>query len=241
MRGLALALSLVCAVTSQALAARTQSPDQPITVKLEMNQPTALTMPEPIGNIIVAIDDKQFSAAKDGPHVFLKALDPTIAGRLFLVGKSGKLYSVTFKVVAANADDRIEVIDRQADHAKPKAQPFGVSAFLRALRLGTPIPGASPVEAPGLTLPDARLRITDSQAIAVGPTLGLILTVENTHATPLPLDIRVGHEEPPAADVASLSAWTFPPRLTVKAVAAEEEMLAPHASTRVFLLLERRS
>jgi hypothetical protein len=81
----------------------------------------------------------------------------------------------------------------------------------------------------------------DSQAVALGSTIGLVLRLRNTQTVPLALDLRIGMEQSTAADgVVRLSAWTWPPRMTIRAVAADEELLGPDGQTRVYVILERR-
>jgi len=229
---------LALCLASPALAARSLSAEQPVTVKLELSQPTAVALPEPVASVSVGVGPERFSLDYDGPYLFLLPLDPTVTGRLFVVGQSGKLYTITFKV-ATPADD---VVHLSVAPATPtgKAQPFSVASFLRALRTNTALPGQHSADLPPPALPDTRVTITDSQALALGQALGLVLKVRNTQATPLALDLRVGSTEAPPVGVVALSTWTWPPRLTIRAVAAETEVLGPEGETRVFLVLERR-
>ena len=89
--------------------------------------------------------------------------------------------------------------------------------------------------------PNPRVRVTGSSALAVGTTLGLVLTLRNTQQVPLTLDLRLGTPaEPPAEGVIPLRTWTWPPRLIIRAVAAEGEVLGPEGQTRVYLLFDRR-
>jgi hypothetical protein len=85
------------------------------------------------------------------------------------------------------------------------------------------------------------VRVTGSSALAVGTTLGLVLTLRNTQQTPLTLDLRIGAPlESPSDGVIPLSTWTWPPRLSIRAVAAEDEVLVPEGETRLYLLFDRR-
>ena len=103
------------------------------------------------------------------------------------------------------------------------------------------MPGQQAIDLPPPVLPDPRVRVTGSSALAVGTTLGLVLTLRNTQQTPLTLDLRLGAPvESPSEGVIPLSTWTWPPRLTIRAVAAEDEVLAPASETRVYVVYERR-
>ena len=83
------------------LAARSVAADRPIAVKLETAQPTAIALPEPVASVSVGLAPERISLDYDGPYLFLLPLDPAITGRLFVVGQSGTLYVVTFKVGSA--------------------------------------------------------------------------------------------------------------------------------------------
>lgn len=230
-------LILLCALASPVFAGRSIPFDAPIRLRLEIAQPTALVFPEPIASVSVAMPETQFSLDQDGPYLILKPLDPTVAGRFFVVGQSGKLYTIHFRV-SPPADDVVHLV--AAPPAVP-AVPITPSSFLRALRTGTVLPGQQPADLPTPALGDTRLSLTDAHATAMGSLLGLVLTLRNTQATALVLDLRLG-ETPPALDegTVALQGWTLPPHLTVRAVAAEEEVLAPDTHTRVYFILERR-
>ena len=220
-------------------AARSASTDQPVAVKLEPAQPTAVALPEPVASVSAGVAPERFSLDYDGPYLFLLPLDPTVAGRLFVVGQSGKLYTITFKV-ATPADD---VVHLTAPASTPAVtpQPFTVASFLRVLRTGTALPGQQVSDGPLPAPNDPRIRLTDATTIARGAMRGLVVTVRNTQTVPLALDIRVGETRGgPAEDVVALSTWTWPPRLTIKAVAAEAEMLGPAGQTRLYVVFEQR-
>ena len=91
----------LCACARPVLAARSVPADRPIAVKLETSQPTAIALPEPVASVSVGLAPERVSLDYDGPYLFLLPLDPAITGRLFVVGQSGTLYVVTFKVGGA--------------------------------------------------------------------------------------------------------------------------------------------
>ena len=233
---------LVCFwYASPVLAARSVAADRPIAVKLEPSQPTAIALPEPVASVSVGLAPERVSLDYDGPYLFLLPLDSAIAGRLFVVGQSGTLYVVTFKV-AAPADDVVHVTATPAGATRSAPpQPLAIATLLRALRTGTALPGQQALDLPPPVLPDPRVRVTGASALALGTTLGLVLTVRNTQPTPLTLDLRLDMpSEAPSEGVMPLSTWTWPSRLPIRAVAAEDEVLAPASETRVYLLFDRR-
>jgi hypothetical protein len=232
-------VALTCSLPCPTMAARSLSADQTITIRLEPSQPTAIALPEPVASVSVGMAPDKFSLDYDGPYLFLLPLDPTITGRLFVVGQSGKLYTITFKVTTP-ADDVVHITATPAG-ATAKTQPFSVASFLRALRTGAPIPGQQAVDVPSPSLPDTRLTLLDATALAVGSMVGLTLTVRNTQATPLTLDLRIGAPSEGAAEsMVALSTWTWPPRMTIKAVAADAEMVPSDGQSRLFVIFEKR-
>ena len=94
-------MALALCLARPALAARSVPADRPIAVKLETSQPTAIALPEPVASVSVGLAPERVSLDYDGPYLFLLPLDPAITGRLFVVGQSGTLYVVTFKVGGA--------------------------------------------------------------------------------------------------------------------------------------------
>ena len=230
-------LALVLSLIPSAWAARSTAADQPVALKLDTAQPTAVALPEPISSVTVGLDGERLSADYDGPYLYLIPRDSTVSGRLFVTGHSGKLYIVTFKV-GSPADD---VVHLTTAAPTTKAPPFTVASFLRSLKAGTALPGTQPVDVPPPAIPDERLSLTGVQALGLGVTSGLVLTLRNTSAQALALDLRIGESAPESPGVVALARWTFPPRLSIKAVAADDEVLGPGGSTRVYLILERRS
>jgi hypothetical protein len=220
-----------------AFAARTAPTDHPVSVRLEVTQPTAIALPEPVASVSVGIAPERFSLDYDGPYLFLLPLDPTVSGRLFIVGHSGTLYTVLFKV-ASPADDVVSLVSAARTST---AAPFTTASFLRALRTGTAIPGQTADDLPPPTLPDSRLTVLSTTTVRIGTQLGQVLTIKNTDLQPVALDVRIGQPDARSeAGAVAMSTWTFPPRLTIKAVATEHEQLAPGTEGRIYLIFERR-
>jgi hypothetical protein len=239
---LATSCCLLLATTAPTFAARTVPVDQPVTIRLELQQTTAVVLPEPVASVTVGMAPEQFSLDHDGPYLFLIALDPAVAGRLFVIGASGKLYLITFRV-AAPADDIVSLAASQPPDRPPSATHAGrsLAQMLRALRTRTVLPGEQAVEMPAPTLPDAALTVVQTQAVAWGAMLGVTVTVQNVSPLRQVLDIRERPKDSTGVSgVQYVRTWVVPPRLTVKALAAEDELLEPGTQTRVFFLLEKR-
>ncbi len=238
-----LPLLLSLALSPPALAARRVSPESPVAVRLEAAQPTAVVLPEPVASVSLGVAKERFSLDYDGPYLFLQALDPTVAGRLFVVGQSGTLYTVTFRV-GTPADDVVHLVSPPVPAQAPAAPawPLSVSTYLRALKTGTALPGQSATDLPPPALAETRLTVTGSQAVAWGHTLGLVVALQNTSAAPLTLDLRLGltPDPLPVEGVAHVRTWAWPPRLMVQAVAADDEVLSAQGQTRLYVILARR-
>jgi hypothetical protein len=229
---------MLLGMSTPVLAARSVSPDAPIAIRLDPAQPTAVALPEPVSSVSGGVSQDRFSLDYDGPYLFLTALDPAVTGRLFVVGQSGKLYTLTFKVLAP-ADDVVHVA-ATPQQSIPR-QGLSVSSVLRALRTGTVLHGQQEVDLPPPTLPDARLTLTASTTMSINNFLGVVVTLRNTSTTPLALDVRMGMpSDHPADDTVTLTGWVWPPRLTVKAIAADGETIAPGESVHLYIVLEKR-
>jgi hypothetical protein len=235
-------LVVVCLLLSTPVfAARTVSQDQPLHVRLELQQMTTVVFPEPIASVAVAIEKEQGSIHSDGPYLFLLLLDPTVQSRCFVMGASGKLYLLQIKA-ATPPDDIVYLTAPPApgSGSSGHATPLTTALLLRAWRTGTSLPGQAATEVSAPTLGDPRLALLTTQAVSWGTTIGLVATVQNTSPQPLTLDLRWGIQGPLPDQTTSVSTWIFAPRLTVKAVAADEDVLSPGGQARVYLVLERR-
>jgi hypothetical protein len=235
-------LVLVCLLLSAPVfAARTVSQDQPLHIRLELQQMTTVVFPEPIASIAVAVEKEQGSIHSDGPYLFLLLLDPTLQTRCFVIGASGKLYLLQIKA-ATPADDIVYLTAPPAPGSgnSGHATRLPTATLLRALRTGTPLPGQTPTEVPAPTLGDLRLTLLTTQAVQWGTMIGLVATVQNVSPQALTLDLRWGVQESPTDRATRVTTWVFAPRLTVHAVAADDEVLGPGGQTRIYLVLERR-
>ena len=233
---------LVCAHHGSAHAARTVRTDSLVWIKLELLQPTAVIFPEAISTITVGMSEATVSLDYQGPYVFLLAKTPEVNGRLFAVGKSGKLYLLYFKV-ASPADDSVTLTHGPTTPKPgvPSTGAFTPTQFLRALRLNTALPGAQTVEMPVPTPLDAAVKITQMTSVEYGGLIGSILTLENTLTTPLAIEERIGERMRPEEGQVVLGTWAWPPRLTIKALAPEIPVITPQGSARVFVIWQRRS
>jgi hypothetical protein len=236
-------LAILLALPGATAAARTVVlTNDPIAVRLEVHQPTAVVFPEAVAAVPTGADPARLSLDYDGPYLFLQPREPGVQGRLFVVGASGRLYGIRF-TVASPPDDMV-TIETTAAASPAKTPSRAVQPFdlLKALRFGTPLPGVTATTLPPVQSPDARLQVLGQQALALDVYLGVVVTITNVHPEPVGLELRVGvpHAAPLPETMVSLDGWPLPPGTVLKAVAADDEVLGPRGTTRLYWLLERR-
>ena len=70
----------------------------PVVVRLQPRQPTAVQFPEPIAAVPTGADPHTLSLELEGPRLFLQPLTSEVQGQLFALGVSGRSYPVRFAV-----------------------------------------------------------------------------------------------------------------------------------------------
>ena len=176
------ALAVLLALPGSALAARTVAlSNDPIAIRLEVHQPTAVVFPEAVAAVPTGADPARLSLDYDGPYLFLQPLEPGVHGRLFVVGASGKLYGLRF-TVATPSDDMVTIeTPAAASRAKAPSRAVQPLDLLKALRFGTPLPGVTATTLPPFQSPDARVQVLGQQALALDIYLGVVVTITNVH------------------------------------------------------------
>jgi hypothetical protein len=228
---------LVLLLPSWGHAARTLTTDQRLELRLKPEKPTTMVLPEPISQVFHGQDEKYFKVNKDGPFLVIVVGDPAVDTEIHVVSAHGKLYVVHVKV--AVPPDDVVYVTTPAPQAR--AVPFDAFALLRALRTGGRVPSPQAVDVPLPQVTPALVTIESSQAVQVGTLLGVTLTLRNPQPVPLAIDIRVGESAPPeGSQTVALTTWTWPPRLTVKALHSDSDLLAPGGVGQVYVIFERR-
>lgn len=231
-------LSFLLLVSTTWAAPRLVPADQPVQVKLELNQPSVIVLPEPIKGLFNAWAKESFEVDKNGPYLALILKEATLTGWLYVVGQSDTLYEIGFKV-GTPVDRRVHLTStKQTQQAS--APPCLLGCFLRTVLRNTPLPGLEPVEVPLPTPSDARVAITEGPAVRLGRQIAQVLTVQNTQPEPLTLDERVGFVGVRAPDAVDLTAWAWPPLLSLDGLYAEARQILPGQTTRLLILYGRR-
>jgi hypothetical protein len=235
-----LVVSLILLPNIPAWAKRSVTVEQALILRLEMNRHAAVTYPEHIIHVAVGLSKENLEYNNVGPHLFVLAKHPEAAGTMYVVGESGQLYMLTFKM--ASPPDDMVAVTRPTPTATIKPVPFSPVSLLRALRdPRLPLPGSEPVPVPLPLSPDPRLTVMEASSLRVGEYVGMTLTVRSAHPQPLTLDPRIGVTVPPSAEVLPLGVLIWPPPYHPSYVLMEGERLEPGMETRVYVILEKRS
>jgi hypothetical protein len=202
---------------------------EPLVVRLQPRQPTAVQFPEPIAAVPTGADPHTLSLELEGPRLFLQPLTPDVQGQLFALGVSGRSYPLRF-AVRKPADTEVVVTLPPTVPAAPGAVPVGdatgralaspvtVRDLLVGMLRDTPPPGVSIAPHTQVVLETDTLRLTTVRVYTTGTLQGYVVEAINRTAEPLPL---------------RLPEYTAP---GLTALSATAEVLPPHGTTTVYLV-----
>jgi TraK protein len=200
----------------------------PIVVRLQHRQPTALTFPEPITAVPTGAEATKLSLELEGHRLFLQPLEPQVQGLLFVLGVSGRNYPIRFLVGTPADTDVVLVLQAPAslpatahlENPVPNAPGLTVRALLAAMLRRTVPPGVTEAADRQVLLTTDRLRLTTTRVYVAGPLNGYLAEAVNRTEQPVPL----------------LLPEYYAPGL--KAITAEAEVLPPQGRTRVYLVFQ---
>jgi len=224
---LVMSLGILLSLCPGAAARTVLLTGDPLVVRLQVGQPTAVTFPEPIAAVPTGADPKQLSLELDGHRLFLQPLDAKVQGVLFAIGVSGRSYPIRFTVGTPADTEAVLVLPAAAGPPgvasrpdAPQAVPPGltVRTVLAALLKRTALPGATELANRQVLLATDRLRITTTRMVIAGPLVGYLAEAVNLTDQPLPL----------------LLPEYYAPGL--KAITAGVDVLPPHGRTPVVLV-----
>jgi hypothetical protein len=198
---------------------------EPLVVRLQLRQPTAVQFPEPIAAVPTGADPHTLSLELEGPRLFLQPLTPDVQGQLFALGVSGRSYPVRF-AVRTPADTEVVVTLPAAAPAVPGAAPAGdpaspppglaspvtVRDLLVGMLRGTPPPGVSVAPHAQVVLETATLRLTTVRVYVSGTLQGYV--AEAVNRTAEPLSLRLPEYYAPGLTALSATAEVLPPQGT---------------------------
>jgi hypothetical protein len=233
--GLWLLLALLLTLPCASKAARpVVFHGDPIVVRLQLRQPTAVQFPEAIAAVPTGANPHTLSLELEGARLFLQPLTPDVQGQLFALGVSGRSYPVRF-AVGRPADTEVVVtlppvaspvlgsapLGDPARPASPRlASPVTVRDLLAGMLRGMPPPGVSVASHTQVVLETTTLRITTVRAYVTGDLQGYVAEAVNRTAETLPL--RLPEYYAPG----------------LKALSATAEMLPPQGTTLVYLVFQ---
>jgi hypothetical protein len=204
---------------------------EPVVVRLQPRQPTAVQFPEPIAAVPTGADPHTLSLELEGPRLFLQPLVPDVQGQLFALGVSGRSYPLRF-AVGRPADTEVVVTVPPLAPGAPSSAPAGSPAspalaspitvrdLLVGMLRGTSPPGVSVAPHAQIVLETDTLRITTQRVYVTGTLQGYVAEGVNRTAETLPL--RLPEYYAPG----------------LKALSATAEVLPPHGTTTVFLIFQ---
>jgi hypothetical protein len=230
-RALLLAVALLGGLPQVGVTARpVVFTGEPVVVRLQPRQPTAVQFPEPIAAVPTGADPYTLSLELEGPRLFLQPLTSDVQGQLFALGVSGRSYPVRF-TVGRPADTEVVVTLPPAAPAAPGGAPaspappaLGSLVTVRDLLVGmlrdTPPAGVSVAPYTQVVLETDTVRITTQRVYVTGTLQGYVAEAVNRTAAPLPL---------------RLPEYTAP---GLKALSATAEVVPPHGTTSVYLVFQ---
>ena len=210
----------------------------PVAIYVVAGVPVSVQFPEGIAAIPTGVNPGDLSLEIEGRWLFVQALVDGLDARLFVIGKSRRMYQLRLVEEEGKLDDQVELVravrppafgaesagspDRAAVGPRPRGRPASdpLRRLLVAMIEGRKLPGVSVVEHGQNLYDDGTLRIDTIQLYVAGRYLGYVGVAENTGKEPLALRL-------PEYDAPGL-----------KAIAAEQETIAAQGKTLVYLVME---
>ena len=217
---------------SAAAAARVQvSSGEPVEIRVAVGVPTVVTFPERIKGIPTNANPEQVSIEADGSRLFVVSREEGFGGRVFVIGESERLHILEL-VEGEPADTEVQLVVPQAprrfaEEGRPARGAVGrrgrVSAMRRllvAMLKGERLPGVELLEHDQVLAESPQVQIRTTHLYAAGRYLGFLGTATNLGGEPFVLRL-------PEYQAQGL-----------KAIAAEDETIAPGGETRLYLVIE---
>lgn len=207
---------------------------EPVPVYVEAGVPVAVTFPERIEAIPTGADPAALSLEIEGRRLFIQSLVEGFQARLFVIAAGGRMYQLHLTEREGKPDDRVQLVlpappvfgaEAPAEGRVPakrggRKRESPLRRLLTAMMEGTKLPGVSVDDHAQTLFNDGDLAIRTVRVYVAGRYLGYVAVAENRG--PRPVALRL-----PEYQAAGL-----------RAIAADRETLAPHETTRVYLVVE---
>ena len=208
---------------------------EPVPVYVEAGVPVAVTFPERIEAIPTGADPAALSLEIEGNRLFIQTLVEGFEARLFVIAAGGRMYQLHLTEREGEPDDRVQLVlpapppvfgsETPAEQRVPagrreRKRESPLRKLLMAMMKGTRLPGVSVADHAQTLFDDGAVAVRTLQVYLAGRYLGYVAQAENRSTEPVALRL-------PEYRAAGL-----------RAIAAERETLAPHETTRVYLVVE---
>ena len=208
---------------------------EPVPVYVEAGVPVAVTFPERIEAIPTGADPAALSLEIEGNRLFIQSLVEGFEARLFVLAAGGRMYRLHLTERKGGPDDRVQLVlpapppvfgsETPAEQRVPagrreRKRESPLRRLLTAMMEGTKLPGVSVADHAQTLFDDGAVAIRTLRVYVAGRWLGYVALAENRGTEPVALRL-------PEYRAAGL-----------RAIAAERETLAPHETTRVYLVVE---
>ena len=228
-------LGLAWGQTALAGVRLVQVGSEPVAIYVEAGVPVAVTFPERIEAIPTGADPAALSLEIEGNRLFIQSLIEGFEARLFVIAAGGRMYQLHLTEREGKPDDRVQLVlptpapvfgaeapteQRAAGGGRGRRRESPLRRLLMAMMDGTKLPGVSVVDHAQTLLDDGAVAIRTLRVYVAGRWLGYVAQAENRGTEPVALRL-------PEYQAAGL-----------RAIAAEREALAPHETTRVYLVVE---
>lgn len=233
---------LVCAWSAVAAPRLVQVGDEPVKVFVRAGEPQAVTFPEDITMIPTGVNPADLSLEMAGRRLFIQALVEGFEARLYVIGRSGRMYELELMEGEEGPDGRVELV---IPVAAPRfgEVPVGVAApekdrgrrgrrggsredLVRRLMLsmleGRRAPGVRIVDHAEVLFEGGGLRIETVRVFLAGRYLGYVAKAENVGKSSVALLLPEYQAD------------------GLRAIAAAREQLGVGESTLMYLVTDQR-
>lgn len=240
-RWVALAV-LACAWGATAAPRLVQVGDAPVRVYVRAGEPQAVTFPEEITMIPTGVNPADLSLEMAGRRLFVQALVEGFEARLYVIGRSGRMYELELMEGEEGPDGQVELVvpvapprfgeapagvaapeaDRGGSRRRPRSRQDVVRRLMLAMLEGRRAPGVRIVEHAEVLFEGGGLRIETVKVFLAGRYLGYVAKAENVGTSPVALLLPEYQAD------------------GLRAIAAGREQLEAGGSTLMYLVTDQR-
>lgn len=216
--------------------------DAPVRVFVQAGEPQAVTFPEEITMVPTGVNPADLSLEMAGRRLFVQALVEGFEARLYVIGRSGRMYELELMEGEEGPDGQVELVvpaapprfgevpaaavaseaDRGRSRRRPRSRQDLVRRLMLAMLEGRRAPGVRIVEHTEVLFKGGGLRIETLKVFVAGRYLGYVARAENVGTSPVALLLPEYRAD------------------GLRAIAAAREQLEAGESTLLYLVTEPR-